>query len=218
MDKVVLKAVRRTVTGKQVKTLRRQGQLPAVMYGTGINPIAITLNSHEAQLALASLSSSTLLTIDVEGEQHSVLVRDKQRDFIKNFLLHVDFQVVSLTEKIKAQVRLEMHGTAPAVEENEAVLFQSLNQIEVEAFPQNLPERIAVDVSVLKEVGDSIKVSDLNLSDDVTILTSLDEIIVIATGAAPEELEEVEVAEEELTEPEVIERGKQDEGEEVEEE
>jgi large subunit ribosomal protein L25 len=214
MEKVVLKAVRRTVTGKQVKALRRQGQLPAVMYGTAIDPIAISLDARDASRSLAGLSSSTLVTIDLDGDQHSAIVRDKQRDFIKNFLLHIDFQVVSLTEKIRASVRIETHGTSPAIAENNAVLYNSLTEIEVEAFPQDLPERISVDVSGIENIGDAIYVRDLGVADTVTVLTSLDEIVVLATGAAPEEVEEVEEVAEEGAEPEVIERGKRDEDEE----
>jgi large subunit ribosomal protein L25 len=213
MEKAVLKATRRNVTGKQVKTLRRQGLLPAVLYGTGINPISVSLDAHDASLLLAGLSSSTLVNIDLEGEEHSALVREKQRDFLKNVLVHVDFHVVSLAEKIRAMVRVEMQGSSDVAAENNAVLFQSLNQIEVEAFPQNLPERIILDVSKLENVGDAIYVRDLGVSDDVTVLTSADEVVVIATAAAPEEVEEVEPAEE-LTEPELIERGKQDDEEE----
>jgi large subunit ribosomal protein L25 len=216
MEKAVLKATRRTVTGKQVKTLRRQGLLPAVIYGTGIEPIAISLDARDAAKLLSGVSSSTLVSIDLEGKEHSTLVRDKHKDFLKNSLLHVDFQVVSLTEKIRASVRVEMHGTATAVTENNAVLYQSLNQIEVESFPQHLPERFTVDVSSLENVGDAIYVRDLDVASNVTVLTSADEIIVVATGAAPEEIEEVVTAEE-TTEPELIERGKQDEEDEEEE-
>jgi large subunit ribosomal protein L25 len=79
MEKAVLKAARRTVTGKQVKTLRRQGLLPAVIYGTGIEPIAISLDARDAAKLLSGVSSSTLVSIDLEGKEHSTLVRDKQR-------------------------------------------------------------------------------------------------------------------------------------------
>lgn len=210
---VVLKATRREVTGKHVKVLRREGQLPAVIYGHSVKPLAITLDAHEASLALAGISSSTFVTIDLDGEQHSALVREKQRDYVRNRLVHVDFQVVSQNETIRAAVRIDLHGESPAVREFNAVIVQQLNQVEVEAFPRDLPERFIVDISKLEEVGNSIAVSDLEISDKVTLLTSPDEIVVVATGAAPEEVEE-EVAEATASEPELIERGKKEEDEE----
>jgi large subunit ribosomal protein L25 len=212
MDNVVLKATRRTVTGKQVKVLRRQGRLPAVLYGHGFEPINISLDAHNSSLVLPALSSSTIVTIDLDGEQHAALVRERQKDYIKNAYLHIDFQVVSLTQKIRAMVHIEVHGNSPAVKDYNAVLVTSLNQVEVEALPRDLPERFVVDVASLANIGDTINVRDLDVSDNVTVLTDPDEIIVVATGAAPEEVEEVPAVEE--AEPEVIERGKKEEEEE----
>jgi len=210
----VIKATRRQVTGKQVKVLRREGRLPAVLYGHNIDPLSISMDAHDASLMLASLSSSTILTIDVEGEQHAVLVREKQRDYLKNRLLHVDFQVVSMTEKISASVQIDLHGAAPAVEKFEAVVVQSLNTVHVSALPADLPERIIVDISTLENIGDGIYVRDLGVSDQVEILTDSDEIVVAMTAPAPVIEEELAEGEGELAEPEVIERGKQEEDEE----
>ena len=212
MDKVVLKATRRDVKGKQVKSLRREGLLPGVLYGHKFEPISISLDAHQSSLVIPHLSSSTIVTIDLEGEQYAALVREKQRDYIKNSLLHVDFQVVSLTEKIRAMVQIEVHGVAPAVKDFNAVIVNSLTHIEVEALPNDLPERVVADISSLNQVGDTIYVRDLDLGDNVTLLTDEDEIVVVATSAAPEEVEEAPAAAE-TTEPEVIERGKKEEEE-----
>ncbi len=212
MDKIVLKATRRSVTGKQVKALRRQGRLPAVMYGHKVDPVSISLDSHESSLVLPRVSSSTIVTIDLEGEQHAVLVRERQKDPVKGTLVHVDFQVISLTEKIRAAVRIEVHGLSPAVKDYNAVIVNNLTEIEVEALPGDLPERIVVDAGKLAQVGDAFYVRDLPVSDAVEVLTDADEIVVVATGAAPEEVEEA--GGEALAEPEVIERGKKEEDEE----
>ena len=133
---------------------------------------------------------------------------------MRNRLLHVDFQVVSLTEKIRAAVNLEVTGTAPAVKEHNAVIMNNLTTVLVEALPNDLPGTIQVDISGLEEVGNSIHVRDLVVPANVEVLTDPDEIVVVATGAAVEEEPVVEVEEEEMTEPEVIERGKKDEEEE----
>ena len=212
MDNVILKATRRDVTGKQVKALRRQGRLPAVLYGHNVEPIAISLDAHQTSLTLTGLSASTIVTIDLDGEQHATLVRERQKDYIRNAFIHIDFLVVSLTEKIRAMVRIEVHGNSPAVKDFNAVLVNNVSQVEVEALPRELPERFVVDVARLVNIGDSIHVRDLEVSDKVQVLADPDEIIVVATGAAPEEVEEV--AEPEAGEPEVIERGKKEEEEE----
>src|SRR5215213_10234735 len=104
MDKVVIKAEKREVIGKQVKAMRRAGKLPAVIYGRHTDPISVALDAHTASLALGRLTSSSLVTIDLDGKEYPALVREKQRDYIKNRLLHVDFLSVSLTETLHANV------------------------------------------------------------------------------------------------------------------
>src|ERR1051325_11047198 len=111
MEKVVLNASKRDVIGKQVKALRREGKLPAVIYGRHTDPISINLDAHSASQALAKLTSSSLVTINVDGTEYPALVREKQRDYIKNRLLHVDFLAVSLTEMIRATVSLDRKST-----------------------------------------------------------------------------------------------------------
>lgn len=212
MDEKIIKATRRTLTGKQVKTLRRVGKTPAVLYGHKFAPIAIVLDTHEATLTLATVSASTIVTVDLDGEPYASLVREKQRDPVKRNLLHVDFQVISLTEKIRVAVRVEVHGHSPAVKDFNATIVTNLNEIEVQALPRDLPERIIVDISSLVNVGDAIFVRDLKFADSVEVLSDLDEIVVNATGAAAEEVEEVAV--EALAEPEVIERGKKEDDDE----
>ncbi len=209
---IKLDAVRRDVTGKQVKKLRLTGKLPAVIYGHGVDPVSIALDAHDASLKLMGLSASAIVTIALEGKEHATLVREKQRDYVKNRLLHVDFQVVSLTEKISTQVRVDLSGESPAVREFNAVIVQNLNQVSVEALPGDLPERLIVDISKLTEVGSAFYVRDLEISDQVTLLTDPDEVVVVATGQAAEEVEEV-VEVEEGAEPEVIERGKKEDEE-----
>ncbi len=217
MEKVVLKASRRTVTGKQVGALRRAGQLPAVIYGHNIEPVAISLDAKETKTLLGRVSASTLVTIDLDGKEFPTLVREKQREPVKNVFLHIDFQAVSLTEKIRAKVSISLTGISPAVKDFSAILVTTLNDLEVEAFPQDLPERIVVDISKLAKIGDGIHVSDLILSDKVHIMASTDEMIVLAT-APKAEVEEVAAVEEavvteEGAEPEVIEKGKKEEEE-----
>ncbi len=210
MEKVIIKATRRSVTGKQVRALRRAGELPGVIYGRNMEPISISMNAHDASLILARTTASSLITIDLEGKEYPTLVREKQRNPVKRTFVHIDFQAVSLTEKIRASIGIEIAGVSPAVKDYNAVLVTGLDSLEVECFPQDLPERIVVDVSSLAKVGDGIYVRDLVLSDKVKVLNNPTEMIVLATSAQEEEAV-AEAVEGEGAEPEVIEKGKKEE-------
>lgn len=209
MEKVVISATRRTVTGKKVGALRRQGKLPGVIYGHHVEPIAILMDTREATRTLATLTGSSLVTINVDGKEYATLVREKQRDFVKNMLLHVDFMAVSLTEKIRAQVKVDVTGVAPAVKDFNATVLHNLMALEVESLPQNLPQSFVVDISSLAQIGDAIYVRDIPVPAKVEILTNPDEIIAVATATKEEAAEEV--VEAEGAEPEVIEKGKKEE-------
>jgi len=217
MEKVSILATRRTVTGKHVGALRRSGKLPAILYGRHLEATPITLDLRDASKVLATMTSSSLVNINVEGETHSALVREKQRNFVTGVLLHVDFQAVSLTEKLRTTVSIELTGLAPAIKDFNGVVVTNVNQVEVECLPQDLPERITVDVSGLAKIGDAIYVRDLKVDDKVTVLENPDETVVIITAQIAEEVVEEEVAAPSLEEPEVIEKGKKEEEEEEEE-
>ncbi len=183
MEKVVLKAAKRNVTGKQVKALRRAGQLPAVIYGRHVDqPVSISLEAHSAELAFAKLTSSTLVTIEVEGgEEYTAIVREKQRNFIKGNLTHVDFLALDLNEKIRTKVRLTFVGVAPAVKDYSAVLVHRMEALEVECLPTDLPERITVDISSIREIGNNIHVREIPLPENVVVLDDADNIVIVAT-------------------------------------
>ena len=214
MEKNVLKANYRTVIGKKVGTLRRQGKLPGILYGHHIDPTPIEMDLREATKLLSSLSSSALVQIDLNGTPYSALVRETQRDFIRGTYQHIDFQTVSLTEKLRTKVSVELIGTSPAVKDYNGYIITGLDELEVECFPQDLPERIVVDISPLRQIGSGIYVRDVVLSKDVILLDNPDEMIAIVTAAGKEE--EVVEAAPTGEEPEVIERGKkEEEGEEA---
>jgi large subunit ribosomal protein L25 len=216
MEKVIIKATKRSVTGKQVRALRRAGELPGIIYGRNMEPVNISMNAHDASLVLARTTASSLITIDLDGKEYPTLVREKQRNPVKKSFVHIDFQAVSLTEKIRANVGIQITGISPAVKDYNAVLVTGLDALEVECFPQDLPERIVVDVSALGRIGDGLYVRDIVLSDKVKVLADKDEMIVLATAAKAEaEAVAAEAAVvEEGAEPDVIEKGKKEEEEE----
>ena len=215
MEKVVLHAAQRKVTGKQVNGLRREGKLPGVLYGHGIDSTPIMMDLRDATRILSALTGSSLVTIELDGKEHAVLVREKQRDYIKNILKHVDFQAVSLTEKIRTNVEIGLTGVSPAVKDFSAVIVTNLDHLEVECLPQYLPERILVDIGKMQKIGDAIYVRDVKVAEQVTILENPDEILVVATAQAAEEVVEAVAAP--VEEPELIEKGKKEEEEEAEE-
>ena len=208
MEKVLIEATRRTATGKQVGALRRSGKLPGVMYGHNFEPAAIEMDFRSASRILKKASQSQIVTIALDGKELATLVRERQMDYIRNEFLHVDFQVVSLTEKIRSKVSIELVGVSPAVKDLNGVVVHEMTEIEVEGLPQDLPEKYSVDVSGLTSIGQSILVSALKVSDKIEILHDLDDVVVVITGGAVEEVEEVTEA---VAEPEVIERGKKEE-------
>jgi large subunit ribosomal protein L25 len=216
MEKKVFVGTIREVTGKQVKAARRAGKLPAVVYGKTLQkPLPIFLEGHETELKIQGVSPTTLVDVVVDGKTYPVLVRETQRDVIYRHLLHVDFLAVSMTETLRAFVQIELAGNSPAVKEHGAILVTGLEEVEIECLPGDLPENLTIDVSGLKEIGDSLHVKDLEIPERVTLLSDPDEIIVFATAPMAEEAEEVEV---EVAEPERVDRARIEEGEAEEEE
>jgi large subunit ribosomal protein L25 len=217
MDEVVLKAICRTVLGKQVKAIRREGKLPAVIYGHNLDPVSIVLDLRDTAKSLMGLAPSALVTVDVEGTPHKALVREKQRNKITGILLHVDFLAVSMTEKLRSQVYIEIIGVSPAIKDFDGVLMTGFDEVEVECLPQDLPERLVVDISGLLKIGDGIYVRDLAVPEGVKILEDPDTMVALITAQAAIEEEVAPVVEEVTTEePEIIEHGKKEEEEEEE--
>ncbi|NJD58004.1 MAG: 50S ribosomal protein L25, partial [Anaerolineae bacterium] len=214
MEETLLKANRRDILGKQVKAIRREGKLPAVIYGHHIQPISIVLDLHDTSRSLMGLAPSALVTVDVDGEKHRTLVREKQRNKITGTLLHIDFLAVSMTEKLRSRVYMEIVGVSPAIKDFDGVLVTGLDEVEVECLPNDLPERIVVDISELANIGDGIYVHDLAVPEGVKILTDAETMVALITAQAAAE-EEVAPAIEEVVgeEPEVIEHGKKEEEE-----
>ena len=208
MEKVVIKASKRDVFGKKVGQLRREGMMPGVVYGHHIEPIAIVMNAHDVTRAMIGLTPSSIVTIDIDGEEHAALIRERQRDYIRNRFIHIDFQAVSRTEKIRARIETILEGTAPAVKNYNGIVLHEKEYIEVEALPEHLPERFTIDISKLERIGDMIRISDMAISDDVTVFDDVNDVIVSISGVKEEAAEEEEAG---ADEPEVVEKGKKEE-------
>lgn len=216
MAEIVFEANHRVVIGKKVKVLRRDGVLPAVVYGHNIEPISISLDYRDASKTLDSISPSALVVLDIDGEKHYTLVRDKQRNPVRRTIIHVDFQAVSLTETVRADVNINLIGEAPAIETYLGVLVPSLEQLSIECLATNLPDKIEVDISGLTEIGDSLLVRDVTAPEGVDILNDPEDVVVVVIAQAAEEIEEEEeeLELEEGMEPEMVGEGDEDEDEE----
>jgi len=215
MKSITLKATKRDVIRKKVKVYRRQGKLPAVVYGKEIGSIPVWLNARDANKALRSVGSSSFVVVDVEGEPYTTLVRERQRDYLRGDLLHVDFQAITMGQTLRTEVPITITGEAPALTLG-LQMVTGLTSIEVESLPKDLPSNVVVDVSNLNELGDKIQVKDLDLPASVEILTDGEEMIAQITAPAGMEEEAVEAEEEIImgtAEPEVIEKGKEEEEE-----
>lgn len=207
MEKIIIEAQRREVLGKKVKVLRREGKLPAVIFGHGLETTPIVMDMREASRTLSTAGSSTLVTIKLDGKEHATLVRERQYEVLQRTLLHVDFQAIALDEKVRTSVAVILgEEDAPAVKTYGAMIIQGTESIEVECLPQDLPDRIVVDMTALENIGDSILLQDLPALDGVEFLDDPETMIVVATSLAEEvveeEVEELEL--EEGVEPEVI--------------
>jgi len=210
-EEFVLEATRREVVGKQVKGLRREGNLPAIVYGYGLEPTPITLDLRSATKLLRDVGASTLVSLKVDDDKYNVLVREMQSDVLSRKLLHVDFQALAMDVAVRTQLAIVLVGEdIPVVKNYNAILTTGVESLEIECLPKDLPEHIEVDVTALTTIGDSITVADLVPPAGVTILDAPDTMIVVAT--APENYEaaetEAEAVETGAAEPEVIEKGK----------
>jgi large subunit ribosomal protein L25 len=208
MERVELKTSSRAVLGKQVKRLRREGWIPAVVFGAKIDSMPIQAEERELSRALADAGSTALINlfIDDEKDAHVVLARDIQRDILTSRLQHVDFYQVQLDHKVKTSPRLDVVGVSPLVDAGEAVLVQVLNQLEVECLPTDLIDAIEVDVSSLETFDDSILISDLDVPPGITIMADPSDVVVsvVRPRAAlmlEEEEAELEALEMEMVEP-----------------
>lgn len=212
---VTLKAERRTDAGKGVaRKLRASGKLPAVVYGAAADTLSLVLDTHETSLLFSSISvDNTIVNLEVEGEPVPVptLIREIQTHPHRPDLLHVDFYRVQTGVEVELHVPIHVEGTPTGVKDQGGVLEQSLHEAPVRCVPAAIPESFVVDVSQL-EIGDALRLSDLEIPEGVTILLDLERTICsvqapTVLAVEPDEAEE-EVAEGE--EPELI--GEEDEG------
>lgn len=185
---ITIEATKRDVTVNP-KHMRKDGKMPAVFYGKGVETTPITVETSEFIKVLRAAGESTIVTLSVDGKKLSVLIHDTVRHAVRGDFMHADFLVVPMNEKAEVEVPLVFTGEAGAVKLG-AVIAKVLHEVTVSALPADLPHEINVDLSKLVDVHSHIKISDLVAGKGVKILNDASEIVASATEAEKEEVAE----------------------------
>lgn len=193
-----LQAKPRTELGKKVKALRRAGFLPAVIYGEGIASQPISVPYKDFEKVFREAGASSLIKLGVDGKEYNVLIHDPARDPIKGNPIHVDFYAVRMDKTIRTKVPVEISGESPAVKNLAGILVKVMQEIEVEALPQDLPHELTIDISGLTELESRLCVKDISLPKGVKIHANAEDAVLIVEAPRTEEelkaLEETPVA------------------------
>lgn len=195
MADLVLNANNREATGKnKVNKLRNEDIVPGVVYAKGEDNLNVQVTSRDFDKVLRQAGTSTIITLDVDGENKDVLIKDYQTHPYKNQFLHIDFQAINQNETIRVNVPIVLLGRED-LKIDQAVLVQNLDTIDVECLPKYIPQTAEVDITEI-EIGDSKTVADLDIFGDenITVLAEEDEVICSLQEANEEELPEDEEA------------------------
>ncbi len=219
MEEIYLEAQMRKVTGKKfARQLRREEFIPAIVYKKGEKTLILKLKNRDLLKVLhTSAGENAVINLKISDNdkklpKKTVIIREVQHHPVRGDILHVDFNQISLTEKLQVSVPVKVKGEAPGVKE-EGVLEHILWEVEVECLPTKIPENIEVDISNLN-IGDSIYAKDLQPPEGVKVLTDPESIVISVAAPRTEEVPEEVAPEEEMAEPEVLKQKKPEELEE----
>lgn len=193
----------RTLFGNKVKQLRRDGFIPANIYGHNVEPTAISVDNRTFLATFKAVGETGLIDVKVSNESapRPALVHSMLKDPVSGAVLHVDFYQVNLKEKLTASVPLHFTGESPLIKSNQGILLELLQEVEVESLPTDIPSSIEVDTTSIEEIDGGIFVRDLPLPDGVEMKTEGDEMVVkIGASKMDEEPEEVVEADEDQVE------------------
>lgn len=182
MEQITLSAQKRTVLGRKVKSLRREGIIPAHIFGHKVKTEHIQVKANDFKKVFEKAGETGIISLAVDSEKRPVLVRSIQVHPLTEETLHIDFYQVNLSEKVKVNVPLEIVGESPAVEKKVGLLLTPVSEVEVEALPSDLPENIEVDITKLESIGDEIRVKDLKVDRSKIEVLADEELVVVAIG------------------------------------
>jgi large subunit ribosomal protein L25 len=194
-EKIELKVNKREVLGKKVKFLRNKGVVPVHLFGHNVDSQSLQGEAAVLGIVIAQAGKTRLIDLKVgkSEKSHNVMVREVQRDPIRGNLIHIDFYEVNMAEKIRVEVPIVITGESPALKIRENMLHQDLNSLTIECLPDKMPDKIKVDISVIKEVEEAVRVKDIQIAD-VTILNEPDLVIAKVSARPVEVVEEVKPA------------------------
>lgn len=182
-----LKAEKREILGGKVNALRKEGFIPAELYGHGKENMHLTVSGKEFTKVFKEAGESTVITLVIGKEKTPALIHDVNTDPISDAVLHVDFYAVNMNEEIETEVQFVFVGEPMAVKAQGGVLVKSMHEIEVRALPANLPHEIEVDLSALENIHDSIHVKDLKVKGGVVLLAEPDAVVATVIEQEAEE-------------------------------
>ena len=183
-----LAASERLIFGKHVASLRREGSLPAVIYGHDVASQSITIDAHDFELLHRKTGPNALVDVSIDGHRAApVLIHAIQRDPVHQRVLHVDLLAVRMTQELTVDVPIVFSGTSPAVELNGGTLLHMTESVRVRALPDHLPQSLSLAIDSLVDYDTILHVSDLVLPDDIVLLTDLEEPVVRVQAPRQEE-------------------------------
>jgi large subunit ribosomal protein L25 len=210
MSQIVIEAQQRTPGGKNVnRRLRKSGRIPAVIYGRGKAPLALSVDPISVGDILRSESGhNTIFSVRVDARDPvTVMVKDYQLDPTRGHLIHTDFLEIAMDKLLEVSVDIEVVGEAEGVKVDGGLLDVVTRAINVECLPSDIPDSVKVDVTGLK-INDYIRVKNLPVDPRYKILTDAEVVLVTVAPPIKEEVVPVEAAPAEPTEPEVLKKGK----------
>jgi large subunit ribosomal protein L25 len=184
-----LSATVRTQLGRAVKALRKDGMVPAELYGHGIKNEHVAVSMKDLRKVLRHAGETSIIDLTVAGKKHPVFIHDVLRNPITDSIENVDFYRVRMDQKIKIKVPLVFTGEAPGVKEKGGVLVRSLAELEIEALPADIPHNIEVDLTKLADIGSSLHVSELTIPGEVRVMVKPEFVVATITARMTEEQE-----------------------------
>ena len=228
MSKLSISVEPRKILGKKVKTLRREGILPANLFGKDIKSKTLQVQEKDFRPLFKTAGETVVVEVKLKSETYPALIHNVQRNPVTDKIIHVDFHKVNLKEKITAHVPIKLEGESPADKSGIGLILQTASDLEIESLPGDIPHEIIVDISSLSEVGQAIHVKDLKVDKDkVEVKNDLEDVVVtvqtaemkeeaVAEAPAPEEVEAIAEKGEEEAAPEGKEVKEGEEGKEAE--
>ena len=199
-DKVTLKAEVRTVFGKKLNKIRKAGFIPANIFGPDFKSKSISVIYKDLVKTYKMVGETGVVYISIDKESIPVLIKSIQKHPLTSLLLHIDFRKIDLSKKIEANVPVKTLGVSEAVSQKAGVLLLQSDTLLVEALPEDMPSSIEVDITVIKEIGQEIKVADIKKSDKYEIKTPAEKVILAVIAHKEESI----VPETAVAAPEII--------------